>query len=276
MMLNLKKLSKKLWHYLKKGIKMNYNGVYLNLLKIKEEKGGGFFVLIDPDKVPEKNYLSLAEAAEDCGVDGILIGSSFMMDSNFTPAVKAIKQKTSLPVIIFPGSFAQITPEADAVLFTSLISGRNPVYLIEEQVKGAPLLKKFGVEPIATGYMLIESGSMTSVQFISNSMPIPRSKNDIACAHALAAQYLGMKFVYLEAGSGADKPVPLGMIHSIASYIDIPIITGGGLKTPEDCAARIEAGASFIVMGNALEVGNRFDYLKDLTSATHLKESIIV
>lgn len=251
---------------------MNNRGVYDHLLKTKQDRGGGFFVLIDPDKADESMYLATAEVAEDCGVDAILVGTSFMLNTNFAAAVKKIKAKTSLPVIIFPGSFAQTTPDADAILFSSLISGRNPNYLIEEQVKGAPLVKRFGLEPIPTGYMLIESGPLTSVQYISGSMPIPRDKHDIACAHALAAQYLGMKLVYLEAGSGAQQPVPLKMINAVASFIDIPVITGGGLRTPEDCRTRIEAGASFIVMGNHLEDGKDFNFLRELTAATHIKE----
>ncbi|MFQ5453863.1 MAG: geranylgeranylglyceryl/heptaprenylglyceryl phosphate synthase, partial [Candidatus Zixiibacteriota bacterium] len=126
---------------------MNNTSVYRHLLQIKQERGGGFFLLIDPDKTTEKNYLSIAEAASDCGVDAILIGTSFMLNSGFSNAVRKIKDVTSLPVIIFPGSFAQITPGADAILFTSLISGRNPTYLIDEQVKGAPLVKRIGMEP---------------------------------------------------------------------------------------------------------------------------------
>lgn len=253
---------------------MNKSRVYDRLVRAKEDRGGGFLLLIDPDKSHETNYLALCEAAEDCHVDGILVGTSFMLNSNFATAVKSIKEKTSLPVIIFPGSFAQITPDADAILFSSLISGRNPSFLIDEQVKGAPLVKKYGIEPIPTGYMLIESGPLTSVQYISGSMPIPRGKNDIACAHALAAQYLGMKLVYLEAGSGAQNPVPLEMIRAVQSCIEIPVAVGGGLKSPEDCAARIEAGASFVVMGNYLESDSNFGLLKELTAATHCKDSI--
>ncbi len=256
--------------------KVNGSGVFYYLMQTRERRGGGFLLLIDPDKTPERTFVPLAEAAADCGVDAILVGSSFMMDSSFTSGVRQIKKATTLPVIIFPGSFAQITPDADAILFSSLISGRNPSYLIEEQVKGAPLVKKTGIEPIPTGYILVESGPLTSVQYISGTMPIPRSKHDIACAHALAAQYLGMKLVYLEAGSGAQMPVPVDMISAVASYADIPIVTGGGLRTPEDCAARVEAGASFIVVGNCLEPENGQSLLRELTAAAHLKESVSI
>ena len=217
---------------------MRHGQVFQQLISTKNNRGGGFLLLIDPDRYGQRQGLSMAETAEDCGVDAIMVGSSFMLNTNFSQSVKEIKSATRLPVIIFPGSFAQLTPEADAVLFTSLISGRNPNYLIDEQVRGAPLVKKFNLETIATGYMLIESTSLTSVQYISGTLPIPRTKPDIACAHALAAQYLGMKMVYLEAGSGATQSVPDEMIQMTSSYIDIPVMVGGGLSSPEECAKR--------------------------------------
>ncbi len=249
-------------------------GVLKRLLQTKEDRGGGFLLLIDPDKTSPGQYLDLAEAAEDSGVDAILMGTSFMLSSGFGEAAKSIKAVSSLPVIVFPGSFAQLTPEADAVLFTTLISGRNPEYLIGEQVRGAPLVKRFGLEAIPTGYMLIESGNQTSVQYISGTMPIPRDKNDIACAHAMAAQCLGLKLCYLEAGSGATDAVPEGLISSVASCIDIPLLVGGGLRTPEDCSSRIEAGASFVVVGNLMEEQPGTSYLRELTAATHTKETV--
>ncbi|UCE25696.1 MAG: geranylgeranylglyceryl/heptaprenylglyceryl phosphate synthase [Candidatus Zixiibacteriota bacterium] len=255
---------------------MNTGSVYNHLLQVRESRGGGFMILVDPDKGHENDYLATCERAEDCGVDAILVGSSFMLNSNFAGAVGKIKQATSLPVIIFPGSFAQITPDADAILFSSLISGRNPAFLIDEQVKGAPLVKKYNLEAIPTGYMLIESGSLTSVQYISGSMPIPRGKSDIACAHAMAAQYLGMRLVYLEAGSGAGRPVPLEMVRSVSSYVDIPLIVGGGLRTAQDCRDCVEAGASFVVVGNHLEADRDFSLLRQLAAATHDKDSVKV
>lgn len=250
--------------------------VYDRLLEARAEKGGGFLLLIDPDRSRAGSYLTLAEAAHECGVDALLVGTSFMMAGKFAEEVADIKARTPLPVIIFPGSYTQLTPTADAVLFTSLISGRNPQYLIDEQVKGAPFVKASGLETIPTGYMLIESGPLTSVQFISNTLPIPRSKADIACAHALAAQYLGMKLVYLEAGSGADKAVPVEMVAAVSRALDIPVLVGGGLRTPEDCAERIDAGAGFIVMGTQLEIDPRLNGLRELTAAAHPKETVRV
>ena len=250
--------------------------VFDSLLVTRDRRGGCFFLLIDPERMGERKYRQLSEEAEECGVDVILVGTSFMLTSDFSSAVRIIKSATQLPVVIFPGSYTQITREADAVLFTSLISGRNPQYLIEEQVKGAPLVREAGIETIPTGYMLIESGPLTSVQFISGTMPIPRSKPDIACAHALAAQYLGMKMVYLEAGSGAAQTVPVEMIKAVSAYVDIPIMVGGGLESVDDCAARVEAGASNIVMGSRFERDHGFAYLRELAAASHPRETISV
>jgi len=252
------------------------NSIYNKLLQVRDKRGGGFLLLLDPDSVPENQYLALAEAAADCGVDALLVGTSFMLNVNFTDAVRKIKGASPLPVIIFPGSFTQITPDADAVLFSSLISGRNPNYLIEEQVKGAPLVKRFGIEPIPTGYILVESGPLTSVQYISGTLPIPRAKPDIACAHALAAQYMGMKLVYLEAGSGAEKSVPVEMVRAVAAYVDIPVMVGGGLIEAEQCAERVKAGASFVVVGNRFEYDPQFSHLRELAQATHPGKTVKV
>jgi len=147
----------------------------------------------------------------------------------------------------------QLTSHADAILFMSLISGRNPNYLISEQVKAAPLIQKQGLEPIPTGYLLIDGGTQTSVSFISNTTPIPRDKCEIAWAHALAGQYLGMQLIYLEAGSGAKTPVPDLMISSVKKQVSVPIIVGGGIRSPETARQKVEAGADFIVTGNVIE-----------------------
>lgn len=243
--------------------------VYASLVASARQRGGGFFLLLDPDRVTERVYLALAEGAAECGVDALLVGTSFMLDTRFPQAVKAIKEVATIPVILFPGSHAQLTPHADAILFTSLLSGRNAQYLIDEQVKGAPLVKRFGLEPIPTGYLLVESGPLTSVQYLSASMPMPRNKPDIAAAHAMAAECLGMKLVYLEAGSGAGHPVPREMVQMVAAHVDIPVMVGGGLRSAEDCAGMIAAGASFVVVGNHLEEDVSDTRLKELTAAVH-------
>lgn len=250
--------------------------VYLSLLQARQQRGGGFLLLLDPDRVPLGHCTALAEAAGEAGVDALLVGTSFSLESKFSSAMREIKQAADVPVIIFPGSFAQVTPHADAILFSSLISGRNASYLIEEQVKGAPLVKQCQLEAIPTGYMLIESGSLTSVQFISNTMPIPRTKNDLACAHALAAEYLGMKLVYLEAGSGANGSIPPAMVQAVSSYVDIPVMVGGGITLPEACADKISAGASFVVVGTAFEGPLDTGRLREMAAAAHPQEPIKV
>ena len=178
--------------------------VYQNLLNIKKNKGAGYLILIDPDKRPFDDLLSLARQCEDQDVDGLLIGGSLLFISHFDKLVHDIKKEVSIPVILFPGSSRQLSEHADAVLFMSLISGRNPQTLIGEQVMAAPSVRALGIEPISMGYMLVESGQTTSAEFMSNTQPLPRNKPDIAVAHALAAEYLGMKLIYLEGGSGAD------------------------------------------------------------------------
>lgn len=252
------------------------NSVFQSLLDIVELRGAVFCLLIDPDRSDAAQFVSLAQEAESCGVDCILVGTSFSLSSTFSSSVQQIKGVTPLPVVIFPGSYAQITPHADAILFSSLISGRNANYLIDEQVKGAPIVRQCQLEPIPTGYMLIESGPLTSVQYVSGTMPIPRTKNDIAAAHALAAQYLGMKLVYLEAGSGARDAVAPEMVEAVSTYVDIPVMVGGGIRTPEQCAERVEAGASFVVVGHQLETGTDLSLLRQLTAATHNREKVTV
>nr|MBN2278815.1 geranylgeranylglyceryl/heptaprenylglyceryl phosphate synthase [candidate division Zixibacteria bacterium] len=248
--------------------------VFKTLMEVKENRGGGFLLLLDPDRSSAKSLLLLAEKAAEYHVDALLVGSSFIIQTGFHDMVRQIKNRASVPVIIFPGSHSQISPYADAVLFTSLISGRNPLYLIEEQVRGAPLMKEYGLEPIPTGYMLIDSGRATSVQYVSGTYPIPADKPDIACAHALAAQYLGMKMVFMEAGSGAKESVPEEMIAAVTGYIDLPVMVGGGLRQPEEIERRIQAGASFVVVGNHFEAHDNLSALLEFTSAAHPTEQV--
>lgn len=233
--------------------------VYQYLADVVKEKGAAFLTLLDPaDKITENLVKSVCEN----GADAILVGGSTMGNTDFSNAVKQVKDNSSIPVILFPGGSMQVSGHADAILFLSLLSGRNPEYLIGEQVKATPVIKELGLEVIPTGYLLIESGSLTSVLFVSNTLPIPRNKVEIARAHALTAEYMGMKFAYLDAGSGADESVPAEMINAIKNYINIPMIIGGGIRTPEDAKAKVEAGASCVVVGNLLqknpELGKQF------------------
>jgi putative glycerol-1-phosphate prenyltransferase len=249
--------------------------IYNHLLQTKDRFGSGYLVLIDPDKKSEAETLKTVEVCADSKVDGILVGSSLLLSQRFNSTIKLIKKEFNLPVIIFPGSTIQLSEFADAVLFLSLISGRNPEFLIGTQVLGAPIIRKMGLEAISTGYMLVESGKTTAAEFMSNSKPIPRDKNDIAVAHAMAGEYLGMKMIYLEAGSGAEHPVPDEMIEAVSGYISIPVITGGGIKSPEVARKKVEAGASFIVTGNVLETTRNRTMIKEFAEAIHWKNSAL-
>lgn len=244
--------------------------VYQKLLDFRDKKGAGFLVLLDPDRMDVSEIVELAQKSEKGGADAFLVGSSLLLSTRFDEAVKEIKANVSLPVTIFPGNANQVSRHADAILFLSLISGRNPHLLIGEQVKAAPAIKEFGLEPIPTGYMIIESGGATSVQFMSDTQPIPKNKPDIAKAHALAAEYLGMKFVFLEAGSGADNPVPDLIIREVKDFISIPIIVGGGVKDPDVAYKKVKSGASFVVIGNSLEEDDSI--IKEFADAIHVNK----
>ena len=175
-----------------------------------------YWILLDPDDFSPREASRIVQSAEGAGgVDAVLIGGSLLHHNSFDAFVKSVRAHLSIPVILFPGDATQLSGHADALLYLSLISGRNPVNLISEHVKAAPIIRRLGLEPIATAYMLVESGAVTSVEFMSNTRPLPRAKADIAAAHALAAQYMGMKMVYLEAGSGAPQTVPCEMIQKV-------------------------------------------------------------
>ena len=177
----------------------------------------------------------------------------------------------SLPLIIFPGSINQISSVADAILFLSVISGRNPEHLIGKHVTASSLLKRAKIEPISTGYILVESGVTTTAIYMSGSLPVPRNKPEIAAATALAGEYLGMKFIYLEAGSGAQDSVPDEMVKAVSKECSVPIIVGGGIRTPQVARKKVENGASIIVTGNFFEDENNWHLIKDFASAVHFK-----
>jgi len=243
--------------------------IFERLLQIKESKGAGYFVLIDPDKWRTEQLSDVAIRASEDGADAILVGGSLLMSSSFDALIRLLKQKIDIPLIIFPGSQTQVSKYADALFFLSLISGRNPAFLIGEQVKAAPVIKALGIEAISVGYMLIESGNTTSAEFMSNTRPVPRNKTDIAKATALAAEYFGMRMVYLEAGSGAKQSVPEDMIREVRDYISCPLIVGGGIRTPEEAHRKVQAGASFVVTGNILENKNKLNLIKEFAAAIH-------
>lgn len=247
--------------------------VFDTLLQIRQQRGAGYFVLIDPDKQDVAHAAALARTCETSGVDALLIGGSLLLANVFDETVQAVKEACSLPIILFPGSTKQISRHAHAILFLSLISGRNPESLIGGQVMAAPIIKSVNLEPIATGYMFIDSGTVTSALFMSDTRPIPHEKPDIAAAHALAAQYLGMQCVYLEAGSGAKHSVPNHVIAAVRRYTEIPIICGGGIRTPEDARGKVAAGADFIVTGTVIEKDSDPALIRAFADAVHIKES---
>ncbi len=247
--------------------------VYEKLLDTITQRGAAYLILIDPDKINGNKLAEFVSHCEKCGVDGFLIGGSLMFTNHLYESISIIKESSSLPVIIFPGSVSQVVPNADAILFISLISGRNPDQLIGEHVLAAPTIKKTGIEPIPTGYMLVESGSVTTVEYISGSKPLPRKKPEIATATALAAQYLGMKMVYLEAGSGASKTVPDNMVKMVSGALDIPVIVGGGIRTPEEAAGKVANGAKAIVTGNYFEDESNWHLIEEFANAIHGKPS---
>ncbi len=226
-----------------------------------------YWVLLDPDDFSVQEGASLAAHAQSCGVNGFLIGGSLMYSNHFDSFVAAVKKAVTVPVILFPGDATQLSAHADALLFLSLVSGRNPVNLIGEHVKAAPLIRQTGLEPIATAYILVESGNVSSVEFMSNTKPIPRAKPMIAAAHALAAEYMGMKLVYLEGGSGAKESVPSEMIRTVRATIHIPIIVGGGIRSVESAQEKLAAGADIIVTGNLLREEGGVEIMRALAKS---------
>jgi len=243
---------------------------YQNLLSITKNLGAGFVLLLDPDRLPLEQVERTIVTARENGVDAFFVGGTLLLSKNFDEFVQRAKAVAGeAPVILFPGSVFQVSRHADAILYLSVISGRNPAYLIDNQVLAAPIVWQMQVEAISCGYMLIESGQMTSAEFMSNSRPIPRSKPDLALAHALAAQYLGFKVVYLEAGSGAQLSVPEEMIMAVSKTISIPVIVGGGIRTPEMAQKKVAAGASLVVIGNHFEDPQNFSRIKEFADAIH-------
>ena len=242
--------------------------IYERLLKMKDKRAN-YFALIDPDSVDITKVQNIAHNFQENGVDGILVGGSLMLKDNFNKAIKLIKEAVKIPVIIFPGIFDFVSPFADALLLLSVVSGRNPQMLIGEQVRAAPLIKKYNLESIGTGYMLIEGGKISSVEYMSFTMPIPKDKSDIAVATALAAQYLGMKMIYMDAGSGALMPISSSMIKKVKENIEIPLIVGGGIKSPEIAAEKAAAGADFVVIGSATEEKQDPKMIKAFADAIH-------
>lgn len=228
--------------------------IYSSLLNARKQGEKQLAVLIDPDKTNRKAIIRLCELANEGGVGYFLWGGSLVNETQAEYYLSLLRAHTQLPIILFPGSIYQLSAQADALLFLSMISGRNPELLIGQHVLAAPRIKRMELEVIPTGYMYIDGGRTTSVGYMSNTQPIPADKPEIARATALAGKYLGHRAIYLDAGSGALRPVSQAMIKAVRAEIDdLPLIVGGGIRSQEQAAAALEAGADCIVVGNSLE-----------------------
>ena len=241
--------------------------IYKTLYERFQQGKKSIAVLVDPDKVEDPSRLLhlINLASENC-VDFFFVGGSLITSTNLSDVVKLIKENVSLPVVLFPGNSIQIDPSADALLFLSLISGRNPELLIGQHVVAAPVLRNTRLEIIPTGYVLINSGKLTSVAYISNTMPIPDDKYSLAACTAMAGEMLGLKLIYMDAGSGAEKEISAKMIATVRKAVNVPLIIGGGINSAQKAITALEAGADMIVIGNALE--------KDPDLLTEISEKI--
>ncbi len=241
--------------------------IYQSLVAKKKAGKKSFAVLIDPDKVNRQQIEILTSLALDAKVDYLLVGGSLVISNHLDEVVTQIKNLCDIPVILFPGTPSQVSSYADALLYLSLISGRNPELLIGQHVISAPFVKKSGLELMSTGYMVIDGGAPTTVSYISNATPIPSNKNEIAICTAMAGEMLGMKLIYMDAGSGAEKPIPETMIRSVAQSIDIPLVVGGGISTAEKAYLNCKAGADLVVVGNAIEKDTAL--IREMSDAVH-------
>lgn len=247
------------------------NQIYEDLQNAKINRSKKFVVLIDPDKVKTKKVNQIIDLSVEASIDYFFIGGSLIVNDMLDNIMKSIKERCSIPLILFPGNSFQLSYRADAILFLSLISGRNPDLLIGHHVISAPFLKVSPLEIISTGYMLIDGGVNTSVQYMSNTQPIPANKDDIALCTAIAGEMLGLKQIFMDAGSGAKNPISNQMIDMVSSGINIPVIVGGGISTPEVAAQKAGAGADVIVVGNAIE--KDYTLIKEMAAAVHEQSS---
>lgn len=224
--------------------------IYKSITEGKKKGRKQIAVLIDPDKFKSPAFIDLAQAA---GTDYFFVGGSLLTNGNLESCIDHIKKRSSIPIVLFPGNAQQISRNADGILFLSLISGRNAEMLIGNHVVAAPILKSSDLEILPTGYMLIESGKQTTASYMSNSTPIPADKDDIAVCTAMAGEMLGLKLIYMDAGSGAKNTVSESMIKKVSANLSIPLIVGGGIRNPQTAINICRAGADLIVVGNVFE-----------------------
>jgi phosphoglycerol geranylgeranyltransferase len=241
--------------------------IYPLFTEAKSAKKSKFAVLIDPDKMSKNNMELTIKTAIDAKVDFFFLGGSLVVNDNLDTWLKMIHQQSEIPSVLFPGSSLQLSLKADALLFLSLISGRNPELLIGKHVQVAPFLKMSQLDIIPTGYVLIDGGVQTTVQYISNTSPIPANKNDIAVCTAMAGEMLGLKTIYMDAGSGAINPISPSMIHDVSQSINIPLIVGGGIRNAEHATLAAQSGADVVVVGNAIEKSTQL--IVEISEAIH-------
>jgi phosphoglycerol geranylgeranyltransferase len=244
-----------------------HQSVYNMILENKRQRKKSFAVLVDPDKTSVQKTDELIQLCIEAEVDFIFVGGSLVVSDHLEELVQQIKRESTIPVVLFPGSPSQVTPYADALLYLSLISGRNPELLIGQHVVSAPVVRKSGLEIMSTGYMVIDGGAPTTVSYISNANPIPSDKNEIAVCTAMAGEMLGLKLLYMDAGSGAKKPIPEAMIAAVSSQTSVPLIIGGGITNAEKAYNNCKAGADIIVVGNAIEKAP--ELIKEISQAVH-------
>ena len=225
--------------------------------------------LIDPDFKNDKKLPLIIDNINNSNFDAILVGGSKILDNKFQDRLKDIKSKTTLPIILFPGDSSQVSKNADAILFTSLLSGRNIKYLIEEQVKASNYIYRYNLETIPTGYLLLSTNKKSAVEKISETFPLDMNDIESVISHALAAQYLGKKILFLEAGSNSNYPVDVSLIKKLDSLLDIPIIVGGGIKDKETALNIVQAGASYIVIGTLIEKVDDNAILLEINNTIH-------
>jgi len=243
------------------------NKLYQHFVKDKQQGKKSLAVLIDPDKVDSKKIQQLVTLAIESRVDYFFVGGSLIICNDLDDTIQQIKASCDIPVVLFPGSPAQISKYADALLYLSLVSGRNAELLIGQHVVSAPFVRKSGLEIMPTGYMVIDGGAPTTVSYISNATPIPSDKNEIALCTAMASEMLGMKLIYMDAGSGAKRAITEGMIAMVSANIEVPLIVGGGITEPEKAYRNCKAGADVIVIGNAIEKDPVL--IKEMATAVH-------
>lgn len=246
-------------------MEVTHNKPVLNMLQQNKGKSKGFALLIDPDKADADYLERCVLLAVKSSARLIFIGGSLVFN-HLEPVFKAVRERTDIPLVLFPGSAIQVNHAADAILFLSLISGRNPDFLIGNHVIAAPFLRKHKVEVLPTGYLLVDGGRATTVEYISQTRPIPADKPDIAVATAMAGEMLGHQLIYMDSGSGAMHPVPSSMIEAVSAQISVPLIVGGGIRSGQQALQAYQAGADLIVVGNKVEENPGF--LTEIHQAT--------